>query len=51
MEIAVKKIQKLAQADKKQKIVDEALEELKEGANIIAERQKHIRIANQSKHR
>ena len=35
---------------KQKKIVDEALEELKEGASAIAERQKHIRIADQSEY-
>ena len=51
VEAAAKKIQKLAPTDEKQrKTVDEALEELKEGASAIAERQKHIRIADQSKY-
>ena len=51
VEAATKKSQKLAPADVKQKkTVDEALEELKEGASAIAERQKHIRIADQSEY-
>ena len=51
VEAAAKKLQKLTPADVKQKkIVDEALEELKEGASAIAERQKHIRIADQSEY-
>ena len=51
VEAAAKKIQKLAPADVKQKkTVDEALEELKEGASAIAKRQKHIRISDQSEY-
>ena len=51
VEAAAKKIQKLMSADEKQKkTVDEALEELKEGASAISERQKHIWIADQSEY-
>ena len=48
VEMATRKLQKLAPAGEKEKIVEETLEELKEGTNAIAERQKHIRIADQS---
>ena len=51
MEAAAKKIKKLApvanEGDSK-KFLQEALNELKEGQRIIAERQKCIRIADQS---
>ena len=51
VEAAAKKIQKLAPTDEKErKIVKEAMDELKEGASAIAERQKHIRIADQSEY-
>ena len=51
METAAKKLQKLAPTDEKEKkIVEEALDELKEGVSTIAERQKHIRIADQSEY-
>ena len=50
VETATRKLQKLAPAgEKEKKIVEETLEEFKEGTNAIAERQKHIRIADQSK--
>ena len=49
VETATSKLQKLALAgEKEKKIVEETLEELKEGSKAIAERQKHIRIADQS---
>ena len=48
VQMATRKLQKLAPAGKKEKIVEEMLEELKEGTNSIVERQKHIRIADQS---
>ena len=51
VETAAKKLQKLALTDEKEKkIVEEALEELKEGVGTIAERQKHIPIADQSEY-
>ena len=44
VETAAKKLQKLAPTgEKEKKIVEEALDELKEGVSTIAERQKHIR--------
>ena len=49
VETATSKLQKLALAgEKEKKIVEETLEELKEGTKAIVERQKHIRIADQS---
>ena len=49
LEAASKKIKKIAaprDSDSK-KFLKEALEELQEGINVVAERQKHIRIADQ----
>ena len=48
---ATKKLLKLAPAgEKDKKIVEETVMELKEGADAIAEMQKHIRIADQSEY-
>ena len=52
LEAASKKIKKIAargDSDSK-KFLKEALEELQEGINVVAERQKHIRIADQSEY-
>ena len=52
LEAASKKIKKIAapgDSDSK-KFLKEALEELQEGINMVAERQKHIRIADQSEY-
>jgi len=49
VDAAARKLQKLTPAgEKERKVIEEALEELKEGTDVIAERQKHIRIADQS---
>ena len=52
LEAASKKIKKIAapaDSDSK-KFLKEALEELQEGVDVVAERQKHIRIADQSEY-
>ena len=52
LEAANKKIKKIAapgDSDSK-KFLKEALEELQEGINVVAKRQKHIRIADQSEY-
>ena len=53
MEAAAKKIKRLAPTatdGNLKKFLQEALDELKEGQEAIAERQKHIRIADQSEY-
>jgi len=50
LESAAKKMKRLAPATEKEtKVLQEAYEELREGMTGLAERQKHIRIADQSK--
>ena len=53
LEAAAKKIKRLAPMAKDgdlKKFLQEALDELKEGQEAISERQKHIRIADQSEY-
>jgi len=50
IEAAAKKVKKIHSAnDKEVKILQDALDELKEGMGSLTERQKHIRIADQAK--
>ena len=45
---ASRQLEKLVSQDKEKPIVEKAMKELKEGSSSLAERQKHIRFADQA---